>query len=441
MALTDNQAQQEAREREEQILAEQTRIGSEQAMNLQNLGPLQEIVMSVLMAFAKMIDPKLAENLGMSETLSEVMGFENTEQYSQYWEENLSPAAPEGAWRDNPPPSVDFDNAQELLRSNDLEVGARQEAVAQAIPQAAEAAGVSPEFMTGLWGVESSYGANRLSPSGCLGDFQFTQRTFRHVMQTYGDEIGEHMRANGQEELADQMEEDMQNDQTLLQMRDDPTISTYASAYYVKEVADQVGADPMNDQDWGTIYAGYNIGPGNAQKLDGSLANVDNVGAHLGSVASWNPMFFANGENGHEALENYRDKIASHVRDISPEEEPTQVASAEQALPDGIRHPEVADMDDQASVDQSDIPDGIRKPDAEPVTEGPRMSVASLIEPEGGIASSIQVGSAFAQAASNDPDMGTDPALEQERTLEQKQEQELAMQRQQPQAPSMGMNS
>jgi hypothetical protein len=288
------------------------------SIKLNELDPIQQFLAMFVISLAKNFNPNETLEDGdfdFNNFFASLLGFDDTESYKEYWNDNLSPETPSRAWRDNVPSNIDYSRARQLAVSSDIDIGERQETVMSTIPLAAEAAGVSAEFMTGLWGVESGYGTNRLSPSGCLGDFQFTRGTFREVMEKHGDKIEAHLRANGQDAIADRMINARGDDQ-LLALRDDPTISTYASAYYVKDVAGWLDIDPTQDQNWGELYAGYNIGSGNAAKLSGSLAHTENVGKALGSVASWNPMFFRNGETGLEALDNYRDKIVSNIRAI-----------------------------------------------------------------------------------------------------------------------------
>ena len=50
-------------------------------------------------------------------------------------------------------------------------------------------------------------------------------------------------------------------------LRFHPAVATYASAFYLREVADGLGVDPKNQQNFGVIFAGYNVGPGNADRL------------------------------------------------------------------------------------------------------------------------------------------------------------------------------
>lgn len=88
-----------------------------------------------------------------------------------------------------------------------------------------------------------------------------------------------------------------------------PATMTFTAAYYIKDIAEQAGVDPSNYDNAGALYAGYNIGPGNAARLAGELADTPNAMAAIGSAAEKNPAFFGNNATGSEALANYQSSL------------------------------------------------------------------------------------------------------------------------------------
>lgn len=215
--------------------------------------------------------------------------------------------------------------------------GDRQKAVIAAMPAAAQAAGVSPDLLKGLWGVESGFGTNLTSPTGCKGDFQFTRGTFRSVVNEYNEQIASSIEKDmGNKALADRVR--AMKGQSASQMgpeRDNPTIATYAAAFYAKEVAQAVKVDPKQESSFGAIYAGYNVGPGNALKLKRLEAQGSDASAKaiLGYVAQVNPMFYKNGANASEALANYQNAVKTRANDFDRKFGPNATATASLAAP------------------------------------------------------------------------------------------------------------
>lgn len=186
-----------------------------------------------------------------------------------------------------------------------VEIGERQIRVNKAIDEASAVTGVPAELSRGLWGVESGFGKKRLSPTGCMGDHQFSKGTFKGVVKAHGDQIP------GLEKALTEANGD------LLSLRDHPEVSTYAAQYYIKDLADGLGLDVKDRANWGALYAAYNIGPGGVKKLM-KLAN-DNAGGSamdkLGFVAQANPMFYRGGATAVEALGRYQSVIETRIED------------------------------------------------------------------------------------------------------------------------------
>ncbi len=95
-------------------------------------------------------------------------------------------------------------------------------------------------------------------------------------------------------------------DETRLNL---PATMTFTAAYYIKDIAEQAGVDASDYDNAGALYAGYNIGPGNAARLAGELADTPNAMAAIGSAAEKNPAFFGNNATGTEALANYQSSV------------------------------------------------------------------------------------------------------------------------------------
>ncbi len=202
----------------------------------------------------------------------------------------------------------------------------RRKAVLSVMDDAAKSAGIPRELLGGIWKIESSYGQHLTSPTGCEGDFQFLSSTFAGEIKNNGDKIAARLRAQGQNELADKVEnysKGLKNgtisthDEGLQALRDDPYVSTYAAAYLASETAKSVHVDPMNKSSWGDIYAGYNVGPKAARDLRGKLYDTPDAKDSLGVAAKANPYFFRDSATGKEALQNYQNSIDSATGDFN----------------------------------------------------------------------------------------------------------------------------
>lgn len=203
-----------------------------------------------------------------------------------------------------------------------MELADRRRAVMSVLDDAARSANIPRELLGGIWGIESSYGRNLTSPTGCEGDFQFLASTFAGEITNNGGRIAARLRATGHADLATTVEHYQQGlkngtiskrDAGLQALRDDPYISTYAAAYLTAETARGAHVDPHNRADWGVIYAGYNVGPKAARDLRYDLYNTPNAKDHLGVAAQANPHFFRNGATGAQALQSYQNSVTQHV--------------------------------------------------------------------------------------------------------------------------------
>lgn len=202
-----------------------------------------------------------------------------------------------------------------------IEVGERQNAVNSVLNDAAASAGVHPDMVKGIWGIESAFGTHKtlVSGSGCSGDFQFCEGTFNDVFskESFRDRLLDEQGDKLEPEVKQALETGNWKVSTKWgsDLRFHPIVSTYAAADYMSTVAKTAGVDPMNKSNMGVIYAGYNVGPGNADKLvdlknSGSNANA---GAVLGSAASWNPAFFVGGASADVALGRYQNYVEKSI--------------------------------------------------------------------------------------------------------------------------------
>lgn len=193
-----------------------------------------------------------------------------------------------------------------ILPITSVPMGERQQLVEQAIADASKLTGVDPRLAYGMWGIESSFGKGRLSPTGCKGDWQFCRDTFVGTIKAHKNEFPP--------EFAEKVSQVLNGHMDL---RDDPRFSTFVSMFYIKDLAKGLNVDMNDPKQWHRIYMGYNIGPGGALTLLRLAQNGSDVNAmqKLGYVAQVNPMFFKNGATPGMAVGNYDRYLMQRVAD------------------------------------------------------------------------------------------------------------------------------
>lgn len=173
------------------------------------------------------------------------------------------------------------------------------------LPKVQEDTGVSAGYLMAVWGKETRFGEDMKSGTGSQGPFQFTGSTFALMINRHGDEIAQHLKEIGQDELAQRVLESQAGrvDKTL---RYDPYVSTYAAAYLTRAN----GIDTTNENNWGRAYAAHNIGLGGLSTV---LRNRNTAGVgtvvdrnNPGSPAAHNPFFFRGNASGEKVLQRYQ---------------------------------------------------------------------------------------------------------------------------------------
>lgn len=251
-----------------------------------------QFMINLMLMLVQLIDPDNKNNNGLMNLITKAFGLgKDDADHSKFRQLKEQTATAEGRaeFRKNHDYS-NFDKgaAAQAMRKGTYLLGdkspqnpnERQGRVMSVMDDAAKSAGISTKLMIGVWGFESSWGTKLKSPTGCLGDFQFSRATMVEAMSKDGDKIADRLRAQGmteQAEMADAIHaqtkgmsgEQMRNfaarNKTAIDaLRMDPEISTYAAASHLKSVAKQLRVDPHKTEDFGIVYAGYNIGVGNA---------------------------------------------------------------------------------------------------------------------------------------------------------------------------------
>jgi hypothetical protein len=192
-------------------------------------------------------------------------------------------------------------------------IGERQKVFHSVLPDVEKTTGVPARLVGAFWGNESGFGKNLVSPTNCLGDGQFTRRTWAAMIKQYGDRIP------GMEQYAADLRSGkiQGNDPELQKMRMDPKASAYAMGFYINEVARELKVDPKDEKNWGVIYAGYNVGPGNARKLVNNQDSNTSAMNMLGDVAKNNPMFYDKGRaTPAQAVANYNVVILQSAKNF-----------------------------------------------------------------------------------------------------------------------------
>jgi len=205
------------------------------------------------------------------------------------------------------------------------ELRERQEQVASALTAAAKSAGISPNLMVGVWSVESTFSSNLRSPTGCMGPWQFERKSMVDRIAVDGKTIISDLKANGFIDSAARVEnlynniKDMSPSQRssytrnnlaeIDNLRMDSYASTFAAAHHLGESARILKVNPHDPKNFGIIYAGYNVGPSDAKKM----------------------------QRG-EWVDNERTRANGHVAHTLSAREGSQIAGYSKYLSNGLNH-------------------------------------------------------------------------------------------------------
>lgn len=189
-------------------------------------------------------------------------------------------------------------------------IGERQHEFYQNMDNVSKVTGAPVKLMGAMWGIESSFSKNQTSPSGCQGPAQFTRGTFAAMIRQYGDHIP------GMEQYAVGLRNGTisPKDANLQAMRNDQKVAGYAMGFYLQELAKDMKVDINDPNNWGKLYAAYNVGPANAKTLARNEGNNVNAAALIGSAATWNPAFFVNNATPAQAQKNYQTAISNGIQ-------------------------------------------------------------------------------------------------------------------------------
>lgn len=313
-----------ARKREWQIQKAQTQYQDQRT---------SEGIWLLMMLFAQrekaMVENKPDEKEDAEKQLSELYGIDNPDKVLPKVLKDIDEGRDvyKTLAKNNPrfdPLSQDLEIRRSALFNSKM--GDRQKIVLDTLKDAANSAHVSLQTMCGMWGVESSFGRNLTSASNCQGDWQFTRGTWASTIRIHGNEIANRLAATGHHAEAESLRHHVamlksdggyKNNASLQVLRNDARISTYAAAFYLQDVAKEIGVNPSKSENAGVLYAGYNVGPAAARRLKGDLNDDFGAGKELGSVARWNPLFFRDKEGnftltGKQALEKYQSKVGEN---------------------------------------------------------------------------------------------------------------------------------
>jgi hypothetical protein len=193
--------------------------------------------------------------------------------------------------------------APTIGRVQSTSIGERQREFYSNLPDVQATTGAPVKLVGAMWAIESRFGNNTLSPTGCQGDMQFTRGTFAAMIEQYGDQIP------GMESYAIALRNKTigKHDPELQKFRNDPTVAGYASGFYMAEIAKTLKIDINDEKNWKYIYAAYNVGPSSVRKLQANAGNDVSAQDLLGKVAIVNPMFYGGGKaTSAQALANYQ---------------------------------------------------------------------------------------------------------------------------------------
>lgn len=313
-------------EAKKKALALTEQHGLASGVGFNDLNGTEQFLVQFLMMLMQLMAPAKDGDTGLTKSISEAFGLKSTNEYNTLREDIRANG------RDKVAEGRDYTNLnREKARSAYMEgaslaginapqnLNDRQQRVMSVMADAADKAGVNRAYMVGLWGYESSYGKNLKSPTGAQGDFQFTRTTMVETISKNGDAIANNLRERGLNEQADLVQKMHQatkgmsgegiksfaaNNKTAVDtLRSAPETSTYAAAYYSKSVAQELRLNAMDPANFGGIYAGYNVGVGNAQKvlagkdISGTWEAQANAGVANGGLASYDKAIASRATN------------------------------------------------------------------------------------------------------------------------------------------------
>ncbi|WP_435641237.1 hypothetical protein [Micavibrio aeruginosavorus] len=248
-----------------------------------------------------------------------------------------------------PPKPIDFGPARAVVQDGGVitpqslpnDLTDRQTRVMSVLPDAAAASGVAPELLVGMWGRESEFSTHdtMTSHTGVKGDFQVSRDAVVETLAKNGDEIAKRLEAQGLEKQAAKIEKihdkakDMDgpeirsyaknNSRLIDSLRETPEAATYTAAYYSKDIAQKLDVDPAEPESFPIVYAGYNIGPGNAQKLqNGEAASGWEVNANKG---------LAGNKSADKQISSYEKAIEKKLEDPTGQKMLSIVEDAQEA--------------------------------------------------------------------------------------------------------------
>jgi len=252
----------------------------------------------------------------------------------------------------------------------------RREYMMTTLPHAAAVKGVPDMLAKAVWGCETHFSRGRLiegtgeyvleSGTGSSGSMQVTGETAEACVKTYGKAMAGDLRKMGLKNLADTVEKYQKrlkagtateaDKQAIQDLRYDPRVNALMGTYLLEEKANSkyIKADMTNRQEWGKIYASYNIGQYATKCLGEKFADVEilptgkeledlmdkkklskkdiaEIREALGSdeehwEQDWkdfklvysgarkNPHFFEDGATGAKAMENYQSYVEKMER-------------------------------------------------------------------------------------------------------------------------------
>lgn len=207
---------------------------------------------------------------------------------------------------------------EELEHAGNRPINETQQRIAEAIPEAAEAAGIHPDLLRGVWGIETNYSQADLYGGDAQGHFQF-------IAGTWDDTFNKHIASLPPELRSIAETAQSQGHGAVQNLKFHPEISAHMSAHYLSDVASDLGVDPMNLDNAGDIFMGYNLGPGNASRvLNGEFLHPGNSKA-----AAANPLFFNNVGSAADVRRNYQSIVLDRATNAPVLQDDTLVAGVD----------------------------------------------------------------------------------------------------------------